>query len=168
MNRFLKPLLILLAVIYFVVDAAFFAIAIPVATWLADRKIFFGLKEWVMSLGRYATLALLLVPFIVLEPVKPVAAYLAATGHSFTGLGVFVLGEILKLLVVERLFAVSRDKLMSFSAFAWAYRQYRQIIGWLESTGAWKAMRRLSETIRHTVRSYLTPQRLARISFDER
>jgi len=48
----------------------------------------------------------------------------------------------------ERIFAVSCDKLMSFSAFIWVYRQYRQIKSWLEKTGAWQAMRRLSGAIR--------------------
>jgi hypothetical protein len=165
-NQLLRPFLIVLAAIYFLADAVFVAVAHPIAAWLADRKIFAGLKAWVTSLGRYATLALFLVPFVVLEPAKPIAAYLAATGHSLVALGVLVFSEILKLVVVERLLAVSRDKLMSFAAFAWANRQYRQVISWLEETGAWQAMRRLSETIRHTVRSYLIPRRPARISFD--
>lgn len=146
MKRVLKPLLILLAVIYFVADAAFLAIADPIATWVGNRKIFVGLKEWIRSLGPYATLALFLVPFVILEPAKPAAAYLAATGHALIAFGIFVLIEILKLVVLERLFAVSRDKLMSFSGFAWAYRQYRQVINWLEQNNAWQATARRPRT----------------------
>jgi hypothetical protein len=61
------------------------------------------------------------------EPAKPAAAYLAAKGHAFTALGVFVMSELLKFLVVERLFAVTRDKLMSIPVFAWAYHRYGEI-----------------------------------------
>jgi hypothetical protein len=169
-NRSLKPLVLLLAAIYLVVDAVFIAVANPVADWFADRRVFEGLRAWIASLGPYATLALFAVPLIVLEPAKPAAAYLAATGHVGIGLGVFVVSEIVKLVLLERLFAVSRDKLMSISAFAWAYHQYRQIMNRLEGTEAWQAVRRLSKIARYAVRSYLLAlrQKPARISFGQR
>ena len=170
MNRLLKPLIFLLASIYFVVDAVFFAVSKPVAKWLADRRVFEGLKAWIVSLGPYSTLALFAAPLIVFEPAKPVAAYLAATGHVVMGIVVFLVPEIFKLVLVERLFAVSRDRLMSISAFAWAYRQYRQIRERLEETNAWQAIRRLSKIAQYTVRSHLLKlsQRSARISFQQR
>jgi len=169
-NRLLKPLIFLLASIYFVVDAVFIAVSRPVAKWLADRRVFEGLKAWIVSLGPYPTLLLFVAPLIVFEPAKPAAAYLAATGHVAMGVVVFVVAEIFKLVLVERLFAVSRDKLMSIAAFAWAYRQYRQIRQRLEETDAWQAIRRLSKIAQYTVRSYLLElsQRSARISFQQR
>lgn len=167
-NRLLKLLILLAASIYFLVDAVFFTVARPVALWFADRKIFEGLREWIMSLSPYATASLFVAPLIVLEPAKPVAAYLTATGHLVLGLGVFVLSEIIKLVLLERLFAISRDKLMSIAAFAWAYRQYRQIMDWVEETDAWQAIRRLSKIARYAARSYLLQmrQRPRRISFE--
>ena len=170
MNRLLKPLIFLLASIYFVVDAVFFAVSKPVAKWLADRRVFEGLKAWIVSLGPYSTLALFAAPLIVFEPAKPVAAYLAATGHVVMGIVVFLVAEIFKLVLVERLFAVSRDRLMSISAFAWAYRQYRQIRERLEETNAWQAIRRLSKIAQYTVRSHLLKlsQKSAQISFQQR
>ena len=51
----------------------------------------------------YAALAVFAVPLIILEPVKPIAAYLAATGHFAAGATVFVVGEISKLILIERL-----------------------------------------------------------------
>lgn len=172
MNRLLKPIIFLLASIYFVVDAVFMTVAAPVADWLADRKIFDGLRNWIISLRPYPTLALFAVPLLILEPVKPGAAYLAATGHVAAGVALFVVGEILKLVCVERLFAVSRNKLMSIPAFAWAYRQYRQVMDWLEATAAWQAARRWSKVAQYSVRIYLLELRStnqpARISFQHR
>ena len=68
-----------------------------------------------------------MIPLIVLESPKPVAAYLVATGHVKVALTTFAVGEILKL-VVERLFAISRDKLMLIPHLVGA-------IGWSASSG---------------------------------
>jgi Mn2+/Fe2+ NRAMP family transporter len=169
-NRLLKPVVYVLAGIYFIVDAVFAAIAAPLADWLAEQRIFDGLRRWILSLDRYPTLALFAVPIIVLEPVKPVAAYLAATGHVVAGLGVLLLGEILKLVLIERLFALCQEKLMSIAAFAWAYRQYRVVREWIEATAAWQAVRRLSKVTRYTIRIYLLElrQRPVRLSYQDR
>jgi membrane protein YqaA with SNARE-associated domain len=43
------------------------------------------------------------VPVIVLEQIKPIAAYLAATGQFLSGAVTFIIGEWLKLALVERL-----------------------------------------------------------------
>jgi hypothetical protein len=171
-NRLLKPLIFLLAGIYFVVDAVFMTFAKPIANLLADLKIFDGLRRWIVSLRPYPTLALFIVPVVVLEPIKPVAAYLAATGHFMAGAVIFVVGEILKLVLLERLFVVSRDKLISIKSFAWAYEHYRQVKELLESTEAWQAVRRWSKIAQYGVRVYLLElkafQKPAQISFESR
>jgi hypothetical protein len=114
-------------------------------------------------------LALFAVPLIVLEPVKPVAAYFAGTGHIAMGMTVLVIGEILKLVLVERLFSVSREKLISIPAFAWTYGRYSQAKEWLESFEAWQTARRWRGLARRAVRSYVqevrASRRLERVSF---
>ena len=92
---------------------------------------------------------------IVLEPVKPVAVYLAGTGHVATGTIVLVVGEILKLVLVERLFSVSRDKLMSIPAFAWCYWKYRAIKDWIISAEAWQAIQRWRRVAQYAIQSYV-------------
>ena len=75
-------------------------------------------------MGRFTwlpTLALFLIPLILLEPVKPLSAYLVASGQFKLGMSVVVVGEILKITVVERIFYIGRDKLMTIKAFAWGY-----------------------------------------------
>ena len=151
-NRILRPLIFLLAAVYFLVDAIFMTVAGPLANWIGGRWLFGSVRAWIVSLPPYPTLALFMVPLIVLEPVKPVAAYLAGTGHMAPGLAVLVLGEMLKLVLVERLFALSRDKLMSIAAFAWAYGKYRQAMDWLQSLEAWQAARRRTRLIHAAMR----------------
>src|SRR4051812_42357308 len=138
LRRILKPFVILLAAGYFLVDAAVWAIARPFTRLFADHWLFGRVRSWIASLGPYPTLALFLVPVVVLEPAKPVAAYLTATGHVVFGLTVLGVAELLKLVLVERLFRLSRDKLMSIRAFAWGYGKVEQARDWLESMKAWQ------------------------------
>jgi hypothetical protein len=118
-NRIIKPLVVVLAAIWFLVDAIFATIAHPLARWLGEHWVLCRLRTWIRSLRPYPALALFAVPLIILEPVKPVAAYLAATGKMELGLIVLVVGEILKLVLVERLFSLNRDKLLSIPAWSW-------------------------------------------------
>jgi hypothetical protein len=172
LNRIFKPFVFLLAAIYFLVDAVFWTIAKPIARRLADYRIFDSLRVWIVSLRPYPALALFALPLIILEPVKPVAAYLTATGHIVSGLMVLVFGEILKLVLIERLFRVNRGKLMSIPAFAWCYDKFRQARNWVESLEAWQLTRRWSLIARHTARSYVlelkTSGKLERLSWQSR
>lgn len=162
-NRILKPVVFLVAAIYFVVDAVFWIVAEPVARRLADLRIFESARAWIVSLRPYPTLALFSVPLIILEPVKPVAAYLTATGRVVSGVSVLATGELLKLVVIERLFQISRDKLMSIAAFAWCYGKFRQAREWVESLPAWQLARRLSLTAKQAVRGYVLKLKLSRV-----
>lgn len=137
-----------LAAIYFLVDAVFMTLAKPVSDWIARHLSFRQLRAWIRSLSPYPSLALFSVPVILLEPVKPLAAYLAATGQFLGSLVTLITGELLKLVLVERLFSLTRDKLMKIPAFAWGYGKFRQAKAWLEATPAWQAMRAVSRAAR--------------------
>jgi uncharacterized membrane protein len=151
-NRFVKPVTYVLAVVYFLVDAVFMTVAKPISNWLARHLSFRKLRTWIRSLRPYPSLALFSVPVIILEPVKPIAAYLAATGQIVTSALTLIIGELVKLVLVERLFSLTRDKLMKIPAFAWSYAKFRTAKAWLEATEAWRTMRSLNQAIRN----YLT------------
>lgn len=157
MKRILRPAIYVLAVLYFLVDAVFMSVARPVGEWLARHVEFKRLRAWIRSLPPYPSLALFSVPVIILEPVKPVAAYLAATGQVVGAALTFLVGELLKLVLVERLFSLTRDKLLKIPAFAWAYGKFRQVKAWLEATEVWRAVRALNLA----VRNYLAQTRAA-------
>lgn len=162
MGQIFKPLVFVLAAIYFVVDAAFWTIARPVTRLLGDHWIFERTRTWIMSLRPYPALALFIVPVIILEPAKPLAAYLTATGHFGSGLMVLVISELLKLVLIERLFKLSRDKLMSIPAFAWGYGKFCQARSWVESRNTWRLMRLLLLTAKRAVRRYVVEFRTSR------
>jgi hypothetical protein len=171
-NRILKSAIFMVAAIYFLVDAVFMTVARPFANWIAEHWIFGRVRVWIVSLRPYPTLALFAAPLIVLETVKPVAVYAAGTGHIKIGMIVLVVGEILKLVLVERLFSVSRDKLLSIPAFAWTYGKYCEAKDWLKSFEAWQVARRWRRFARYAVRGYVqkvkASRKLERVSFQPR
>jgi hypothetical protein len=162
LSRIFKLFVFLIAAIYFMIDVAVFTLAKPVRRWLADCWAFEGLGAWIVTLRPYPTLALFIVPVILLEPVKPVAAYLTATGHIGRGLMVLVVGELLKLLLMERLFRLSRDKLMLIPVFVWCYDKFCQGQEWVVALQAWQLARRSSFTAKHAIQRYVLEFKAAR------
>jgi len=150
-KQILKPVTYVIAALYFLVDAAFMAIAKPLSDWFARHVLLRRLSCWIRSLRPYPSLALFSVPVILLEPVKPVAAYLAATGQLLSSIATLIAGELLKLVLVERLFRLTRDKLMKIPAFLWAYTKFRQVKAWMEATEAWQAIRAIGKAVREYV-----------------
>ena len=141
-GRVLSPVVAILAFLYFLVDALFLPPIRLLGRWLGGFNVFARLGDWIRTLGPYQTLALFLVPLIILEPVKPVAAFLAAKGHYTRSIAVLVIGEILKVTIVERLFHVGRPKLMMIPAFARTYNYVMAWYAWFEALPPWQAVLR--------------------------
>jgi hypothetical protein len=167
-----KPLtnLIVLAIAipYFLLDAIFATVAIPLSRWIAGHWAFARIHRWILALRPYPTLLLFTVPVIALEPLKPVGLYLIGTGHAKLGLSALAIAEIIKLVLIERLFSVSRDKLLSIPAFAWACGKYCAVKTWLMSFEAWQLVLRWSRTARGAARRFATETRRSTVSGDGR
>ena len=123
-----KPLIIVVAAVYFVIDALALSALKPLLKKIANLRLFAFIARWVASLSPYSTLALFLIPLILLEPVKPLSAYFVASGQFKLGMFVLVVGEILKITIVERIFHIGREKLLTIKAFALVYNF---VWGWL-------------------------------------
>jgi hypothetical protein len=82
------------------------------------------LRRAIQKLGPYQSLALLLVPVTLVEPLKLVALVVAGEGHWLTGTAMIVGAYAVSLLFVERLFRVVKPKLMTLSWFAKLWTQW--------------------------------------------
>jgi len=158
-KRILKILTYIAAGLYLLVDAIFMTVAKPIANWIDKHLPLKRLRNWIRSLPPYPSLALFSVPVIVLEPIKPIAAYLAATGQFLSGAVTLIFGELLKLVLVERLFSLTREKLMRIPAFARLYEWYSQAMAWLKATNAWRTLDSLAKSGREYFK--ITGARLA-------
>ena len=72
----------------------------------------------------YLSLLVLLVPLLLVEPLKIAALFVAGKGHWITGTGILVGAYIVSLFFVERLFKVVKPKLLMLPWFAQLWRWY--------------------------------------------
>src|SRR5437588_12844183 len=81
-----------------------------------------GVRRRLQRLGPYPSLALLVVPVALVEPLKLIALLVAGKGHWLTGTGMIIAAYAASLLVVERLFRTVLPKLLTLAWFAklWA------------------------------------------------
>jgi hypothetical protein len=81
-------------------------------------------RRHIRGLGPYQSLALMLLPILLVEPLKIVALFVAGHGHWLTGTGMMVAAYVVSLVVVERLFKVVKFKLMTMNWFANLWRWF--------------------------------------------
>ena len=86
----------------------------------------------------YLSLVLLLVPLLLVEPLKLVAVCVAGEGHWLAGTAMLVATYAASLLLVERLFRVVKPKLMMLGWFArfwmWFAALRNKLIPWASKT----------------------------------
>lgn len=75
-------------------------------------------------MGPYLSLLVLLVPLMLVEPLKVAALFIAGKGHWITGTGVLIGAYATSLLFIERLFKVVKPKLLTLSWFAKVWRWF--------------------------------------------
>jgi hypothetical protein len=141
MKRVLKFLGYALVTVYFVADLVFEAVAVPLSAWIGRLQILQRLNCWIAGLRPYPALALFSVPVVILEPVKPVGAFLVSAGHVVEGVLTIAAGEILKITLVDRLFRLTRDRLVQIPTFAILYRHWLRFHEWVTSSDIWRWVR---------------------------
>jgi hypothetical protein len=99
-----RAILLAVVALYFLIELIFFSVIRPLRRLLLTLKWLRRLREWVGGLNRYAALILLLVPWLVLEPIKPLGFLLFAHRHHLAATLVIVGGEVVKLSLFEQLF----------------------------------------------------------------
>jgi len=143
---------VVFAIAYFLFDALVFGLLAPVVGLVARNPVFRPVTAWARGLGPYPTLAIFLIPIIGLEPMKPYGAWLIATGRPWTGLSVLILAEIVKITIVERLYHLSRDKLLTIAAFAFVHRGLTRLLNRLKALPGVPATLALAGRLKDLVR----------------
>jgi len=148
MRRVFKFFGYVLITIYFVADFLFESVALPLSAWIGRLQILRPVNAWIASLRPYPALALFSVPVLLLEPVKPIGAFLLSAGHVVEGIVTIAVGEILKITLVERLFRLTRDRLMQIPLFATLFYYWIKIRQWITSSEIWCWMRAQKERLK--------------------
>lgn len=152
-TRIFRPIVAVLALLYFLIDGLVYWVVRPFARWIGRLPVFAGIASWIGGLGRYPSLALVLLPLALLEPAKPAAAWLLATGRPWTGLAVLAGAELIKITLVERLFHLTRAKLMTIPWFAWLFVRAVRWLDWLKALPPWQAVLRGAGRVKRAARA---------------
>jgi hypothetical protein len=139
------PIALVVAVLYFLIDAVFLPLTRPLIRYVEQHPAFADVARWLRRQGAYTTLFVVLVPLAILEPAKPIGFYLIATNHAVRGIALLVLAEIIKLALVERLFVIGKPKLMTIRLFRVTYSFVMYWLAYLKSLRAWQLAMRLAE-----------------------
>jgi hypothetical protein len=131
MRRVLKPLWILLALI-FLIEAwlwdhlrPLIAAAVNVIAWDKLKARLAAMVEWMPP---WAVLIVFVVPFIVLLPLKFAEVYFLVHRQWIAAIVVLVLAKLVGLGVTAFIFDVTRPKLLQM---AWFRRLYELVLYWL-------------------------------------
>ena len=89
----------------------------PLLDRIASWKITEAFERQVARLPRLAILVLFAVPFAIAEPLKVFALLLMASGKIVVGLPLLVFSYLVTFLLVERIYHVGREKLLSYGWF---------------------------------------------------
>ena len=147
-----RAIVLAVGILYFLIDLIFLSIVRPLRRRLMGLKWVRGLRGWVSTLNRYAALLLLLVPWLILEPIKPFGFLLFARKHHLAAMLLIVGSEVVKLTLFEQLFDMTKPKLMTFLWFAWCYSRWQTAIEYLRSLPIWRGMLSRYRTLRAWVR----------------
>lgn len=156
LKRLLSLPLVAASVVAVLVDDAFRAVVIPAVRAFARLRLIRRVEAWIATLPPYVTLALFVIPLAIIEPFKIYALYLFGEGRWIAGILTFVVAKVVGLGLAERLFAVSRDKLLSIGWFAALHRKLlgikEGVHAWLAQTRFWPAAVRVVGRVRETMR----------------
>jgi hypothetical protein len=127
MRRLLRPLWILLALI-FLVEAWLWDHLAPIVAWVVARLPIDPIKRqlavWIEGLPPAATLVVFIVPFIVLLPLKFLEVWFLAHRNWVGAIAVLIAAKLLGLGVTAFIFDLTRPKLLQL---AW----FRRFYGWM-------------------------------------
>jgi hypothetical protein len=94
-------------------------------------------RRAVDRLGPYQSLALLLIPLSIVEPLKLAAVAVAGHGHWLTGTGMIVVAYAVSIFLVEKLFVIVKPNLLKLDWFARAWIRFvalrRRVVWGLKS-----------------------------------
>jgi hypothetical protein len=160
MRRLVRPLLVLLAIV-FLIEAWLWSHLEPIVEWIVARIPLRAVKARIAGVVRTlppaATLGVFIVPIVLLFPLKLLGLWLLAHKHWIAAGLILVFAKLLGLAVTAFVFEMTKPKLLKLAWFRWLYEH---VLLWL----AWA--HRLVDPIKRRIRKLqriLGPKRAGRM-----
>lgn len=133
MKRMKNWLVGLLAVLLVVEEWIWDALT-ALGQWLSLRLRLQRLEEMLRRANRWAALLAFMVPLALVAPLNIYALWLIAEGEVMRGVVLEIIAKLLGTMLVARVFALTRQQLLTFRILAWVYKT---VMGWLSWAHAW-------------------------------
>jgi hypothetical protein len=150
MRRVLKPLLILLALV-FLFEAWLWEHLRPIVAWVVGLVRWDRLKQRIAAaidrLPPYPTLLVFLFPVVLLFPLKLLGLWMLAHGSWLGAMAVLALAKVAGMGVTAFIFDLTRPKLLQLPWFCWFYEH---MLVWLAKAHA--LVDPIKARIRHRMR----------------
>ena len=126
--------------------------------WLGGLPLLRQLEAGLRRLPPYAALVALLLPTLLLVPVKLLALWLLAQGRAGLGIALVLAAKLVGTALLARLFALLQPALMRLGWFARAYARWvvwkQGLLDWIHATEAWQTLRRWRLALRRQLRAW--------------
>ncbi|MGN8115140.1 hypothetical protein [Labrys sp. 22185] len=136
----LLPLQVLLGILVIIDELARPVYGPLIRRFAALRLVEIG-ERAVAALPRFVILVLLAVPLAVAEPLKIYGLLLLGQGRLVRGLLILAIAYLASFLLIERIYAAGKPKLMTIGWFAWFMGLIdwirRMLLDWLKGTPIW-------------------------------
>jgi hypothetical protein len=120
--------------------------------WLGRLPLLRQLEAALRRLPPHAALAALVLPSLLLLPVKLAALWLIGKGQAMLGLGLIIAAKIGSTALVARLFALLQPALLRLAWFAVLYARWTAwkaaLLEWVRASAVWRGTRVLKRQLR--------------------
>ena len=117
----------MLVVLWLIVEEWLWDAMLAFMSWLGKLPPIRWGEQLIASLPPYLALLVFFVPALFLLPFKLAAFWLIAQGHGVYGLWVFIIAKIIGTALLARIFALTRNTLLTI---AWFARAYHAVLRW--------------------------------------
>lgn len=146
------------------------AILLLVEEWLWDaltalsHRLFIwlglaGFERWLANATPAVAMAAFVLPIALIAPVKFFAILLFAQGQIIQGLGLIVAAKLFATLLISRMFAITRQQLLTFKWFAALYSTITRWLDWahkiIRETPVYRQAVKLKQAIRARLADWL-------------
>jgi hypothetical protein len=133
LRRLPRPLLVLLALV-FLFEAWLWERLKPIVGWLVARIPWAAFKARIATaierLPPYATLLVLLVPVLLLLPLKFLGLWMLAHGSWLGAMATLALAKVISMGVTAFIFELTHPKLLQLPWFRWLYDHVMTALAW--------------------------------------
>ncbi len=154
-RRIGRKIVLALALIYFLLDVFFLSLVRPIRQRVMAWPWVKRMRDWVQTLNPYVALCLLVLPWLILEPLKPLGFLLFRRQHHLTATVVIVLSELGKLAIFDQLFDMTKPRLLTLPWFASLYQTWRAALDRLRRLFDWQTLRAWREWVRRSWRAFV-------------